>query len=48
LRAPELRSRWAPIGLDPEPTTPEQFDKLVIDEIAVFTSIARAANIKAD
>jgi tripartite-type tricarboxylate transporter receptor subunit TctC len=48
LRAPELRSRWAPIGLDPEPTTPEQFDQLIIDEIAAFTSIARAANIKAE
>jgi len=48
LRAPELRQRWAPIGLDPEPTTPEQFDKLIIDEIAAFTSIARAANIKAE
>jgi tripartite-type tricarboxylate transporter receptor subunit TctC len=48
LRAPELRSRWMPIGLDPEPTTPEQFDKLIIDEIAAFTSIARAANIKAE
>jgi tripartite-type tricarboxylate transporter receptor subunit TctC len=48
LRASELRSRWAPIGLDPEPTTPEQFDKLIIDEIAAFTSIARAANIKAE
>ena len=48
LKAPELRSRWMPIGLDPEPTTPEQFDKLIIDEIAAFTSIARAANIKAE
>ena len=48
LRAPELRQRWAPIGLDPESTAPEQFDKLIIDEIAIFTSIARAANIKAE
>ena len=48
LSAPDVRSRWAPLGLDPEPTTPEQFDKLIIDEIAAFTSIARAANIKAE
>jgi tripartite-type tricarboxylate transporter receptor subunit TctC len=48
LRAPDLRSRWAPIGLDPEPTTPEAFDKLIIDEIAAFTAIARAANITAE
>ena len=48
LRAPDLRSRWTPIGLDPAPTTPEQFDQLIIDEIAAFTSIARAANIRAE
>ncbi len=48
LRAPDLRSRWAPIGLDPAPTTAEVFDKLILDEIAAFTSIARAANITAE
>ena len=48
LREPDLRQRWAPIGLDPEPTTPGEFDKLISDEIAAFTAIARAANIKAE
>src|SRR4051812_32443059 len=48
LKAPELRSRWMPLGLEPEPTTPEQFDKLIMDEIAAFKSIARSADIKAE
>jgi tripartite-type tricarboxylate transporter receptor subunit TctC len=48
LNEPGLRQRWTPLGLDPQPTTPEQFDQLIADEIAAFTAIARAANIKAD
>jgi tripartite-type tricarboxylate transporter receptor subunit TctC len=48
LNEPDLRQRWTPLGLEPRPTTPEQFDKLISDEIAAFTAIARAANIRAD
>jgi tripartite-type tricarboxylate transporter receptor subunit TctC len=48
LGEPETRQRWTPVGLNPRPTTPEGFDKLIRDDIAVFTKIARAANIKAD
>jgi tripartite-type tricarboxylate transporter receptor subunit TctC len=44
----DTRSRWSPIGIEPRPTTPEAFDKLVRDEIAIFTRIARAANIRAE
>lgn len=48
LSETEVKQRWMPIGIDPRPTTPEAFDKMVRDEIAVFTRIARAANIRAD
>ncbi|HTO51461.1 MAG TPA: tripartite tricarboxylate transporter substrate binding protein [Burkholderiales bacterium] len=48
LRDPEAKARWAPIGLDPRPTTPEEFDKLIADDIATFTRLARAGNIRAD
>ena len=44
----DVKSRWLPIGLDPQPTTPQEFDKIVADEITAFTVIARAANIKAE
>lgn len=47
LREDELRRRWAPIGLEPSPTTPEGFDKLIAADIATFTRLARAGNIKA-
>lgn len=47
LGEPELRRRWAPIGLDPSPTTPEAFDRLIAAEVALFTKLAKAGNIKA-
>ncbi len=47
LGEPELRKRWSPIGLDPSPTAPEAFDKLIAAEIALFTKLAKAGNIKA-
>jgi len=44
----EVRSRWTPIGLEPRPTTPAEFDRLIGEDITTFTRLARAANIKAD
>jgi len=48
LKAGETQQRFAPIGLTPRPMSAEEFDKRVRDDVAVFTKIARAANIKAD
>ena len=44
----DVKSRWLPIGLEPAPTTPEAFDKIITDEIRAFAAIARAANTKAE
>ncbi|HUL92104.1 MAG TPA: tripartite tricarboxylate transporter substrate binding protein [Burkholderiales bacterium] len=44
----ETQKRFAPIGMTPRPTTPEGFDQLIRDDAAVFTRIAREANIKAE
>jgi len=48
LNEPDVRNRLVSIGADPAPTTPEQFDKLVAQEVMALTKIARAANIKAN
>ena len=48
LAEPELQQRLSAVGIEPRPSTPEAFDKLVRDEVALLTKIARAANIKAD
>jgi tripartite-type tricarboxylate transporter receptor subunit TctC len=44
----ETRTRWLPLGLEPKPTSPAQFDALVADDAATFTQLARAGNIRAD
>ena len=48
LSDPDAKQRWTPIGMQPHPTTPEGFDKLIRDDVAMFTKIARVANIKAE
>ena len=48
LSDPETHARWAPIGIEPRPLKPEEFDRLIRDETALFTKIARTANIRAE
>ena len=48
LRDADTRARWAPIGIEPRPSTPQEFDRLIREETALFTQIARAAAIKAE
>ena len=48
LDLPESRERWNALGSEPVPISPEAFDKYIVSEIALFTKLARASNIKAD
>jgi tripartite-type tricarboxylate transporter receptor subunit TctC len=48
LSEAELRSRWTPLGLEPKPTSPAEFDRLIAADIDTFTRLARAGNIRAD
>lgn len=48
LSEPELKARWAAIGIEPRPDAPEAFDRLIREDAATFTRIARAGNIRAD
>ena len=48
LASPATRERWRPIGIEPRPTTPAQFDELIRSEIRQFTEIARGADIRAE
>jgi tripartite-type tricarboxylate transporter receptor subunit TctC len=48
LSDPDLKARWAPIGLEPRPMAPEAFDKLIADDIATFARLARAGDIRAE
>ena len=44
----DVKQRWLPIGLEPKPTGPAEFDTIIAGEIASFITIARAAGIKAE
>jgi tripartite-type tricarboxylate transporter receptor subunit TctC len=46
LDLPDMRERWIAIGAESAPIAPEQFDKLIAEQIETFTKLARAANIK--
>jgi tripartite-type tricarboxylate transporter receptor subunit TctC len=48
LRDAEVRSRWLPIGLDPKPTSPAEFDRIIAADVATFTRLAKAGNIRAE
>jgi tripartite-type tricarboxylate transporter receptor subunit TctC len=44
----EVRTKWGPIGLEPRPTTPAEFDRMIVEDVRTFTKLARAGNIKAE
>jgi tripartite-type tricarboxylate transporter receptor subunit TctC len=48
LSSAATRDRWMPIGIEPRPTTPLQFDELLRSETRQFSEIARGANIRAE
>jgi tripartite-type tricarboxylate transporter receptor subunit TctC len=48
LNLPESKERWNALGADPVPIAPEAFDRFVVEQIALFTKLAKAANITAN
>jgi tripartite-type tricarboxylate transporter receptor subunit TctC len=48
LRSSDTYERFAPLGMTPRPTLPEDFDSLIRADVATFSRIAREANIKAE
>ena len=41
-----MKKRFAEFGAEPAPTTPEAFNTLVKNEIAKWSKVVKAANIK--
>lgn len=48
LNLPDSKQRWNALGSEPVPIAPDVFDKFIVEQIALFTKLAKAANIKAD
>lgn len=48
LASPEVKERYAKLGAEPMPMTPEQFDAYIREEMAANEKLIRAAGIKAN
>jgi tripartite-type tricarboxylate transporter receptor subunit TctC len=48
LRSPDVRERFAALGVDPVGGTPEEFARVIAADTAKWAAVAKAANIKAD
>lgn len=48
LNLAETRQRWGALGAEPAPGTPEEFNRLIAEEIATNVKLARAANIRGE
>jgi tripartite-type tricarboxylate transporter receptor subunit TctC len=48
LKQAEVRERIVALGIDPVGSTPEEFSRVIAADIAKWTAVAKAANIKAD
>jgi tripartite-type tricarboxylate transporter receptor subunit TctC len=46
LATDEMKKRFADFGAEPAPTTPEAFNSIVKNEIAKWSKVVKAANIK--
>jgi len=46
LAQPEIQSRMTSIGAEPDPTTPEAFDKLIAEQVGLMKKLARQAGIQ--
>jgi tripartite-type tricarboxylate transporter receptor subunit TctC len=45
---PDVKERYQSLGIEPVSGTPEQFDKLIENEIKDLTRVAKLAKISAD
>ena len=48
VRLPEIRERLGSMGVDPVGNTSEEFGRIIAADIAKWTAVAKAANIRAD
>jgi tripartite-type tricarboxylate transporter receptor subunit TctC len=48
LNTPELRERMQGVGMEPAPTTPDQFDQFVRTEITKWADVVKTSGMKVD
>jgi tripartite-type tricarboxylate transporter receptor subunit TctC len=45
LEMPDIRDRMQSMSFEPAPSTPEEFDRIVRNQMEIFTSVAKAAGL---
>jgi tripartite-type tricarboxylate transporter receptor subunit TctC len=45
IALPDVKERFASLGLEPQSSTPEEFDKVIREDIERWTRVVKAANI---
>ncbi len=48
IRLPDIGERLAAMAIDPSGNTPEEYRKIIASDIAKWTAVAKASNIRAD
>jgi tripartite-type tricarboxylate transporter receptor subunit TctC len=48
VKLPDVRERFAAMGIDPVANSPDEFRRIMAADIAKWTAVAKAANIKAE
>jgi tripartite-type tricarboxylate transporter receptor subunit TctC len=48
VKLPDVRERFAGMGIDPVANMPEEFRRIMAADIAKWTAVAKAANVKAE
>ena len=48
LALPDIQQRYAAMGSDPAPRSPEEFDRMIASEMARIAAIAKKAGIRAE
>jgi len=46
LALPDIQQKMTALGVEPDPTTPAEFDKLIAEQVAMMAKLARAAGIQ--
>ena len=46
LAMPDIQQKMTSLGVDPDPTTPAEFDKLIVEQVGLMAKLAKAAGIQ--
>ncbi|HEV7390160.1 MAG TPA: tripartite tricarboxylate transporter substrate-binding protein, partial [Burkholderiales bacterium] len=45
LDLPDVKERMQAIAFEPAPTTPEEYDRIIRNQIEIFTKVAKSAGL---